>query len=43
MSKKDIYQMVTDKILAALEQGIIPWERPWSGLADGAFNRFTKR
>lgn len=43
MSKKDIYQMVTDKILASLEQGIIPWERPWSGLADGAFNRFTKR
>lgn len=43
MSKKDIYQMVTDKILAALEQGIIPWERPWSGLQEGAFNRFTKR
>lgn len=25
----DAYQMVTDKIVAMLEQGIIPWEQPW--------------
>lgn len=25
----DAYQMVTDKIVAMLEQGVIPWEQPW--------------
>lgn len=30
MSEK-IYQMVTDRIIALLEQGTIPWNRPWSG------------
>ena len=27
----DIYSQVNDRILAALEQGIIPWKRPWNG------------
>jgi len=27
----DIYSQVNDRILAALEQGIIPWKRPWTG------------
>lgn len=27
----DIYAQVNDRILAALEQGIIPWKRPWTG------------
>jgi antirestriction protein ArdC len=27
----DIYSDVNDSILAALEQGIIPWKRPWNG------------
>ena len=27
----DIYSLVNDRILAALEQGIIPWKRPWNG------------
>ena len=27
----DVYQMVTDRIIALLEQGQIPWERPWTG------------
>ena len=27
----DIYSLVNDRILAALEQGIIPWKRPWTG------------
>ncbi|MGG6046423.1 ArdC-like ssDNA-binding domain-containing protein, partial [Salmonella enterica] len=25
----DVYQMVTDRIVAALEQGTAPWRRPW--------------
>jgi antirestriction protein ArdC len=27
----DIYSQVNDRILTALEQGIIPWKRPWTG------------
>ncbi len=27
----DIYSVVNNRILAALEQGIIPWKRPWTG------------
>lgn len=27
----DIYSLVNDRIMAALEQGIIPWKRPWTG------------
>jgi antirestriction protein ArdC len=28
--KTDIYQLVTDRIITALEQGCVPWQRPWS-------------
>ena len=27
----DIYSQVNSRIIAALEQGIIPWQRPWTG------------
>ncbi len=27
----DIYSLVNDRILAALEQGVVPWRRPWNG------------
>lgn len=33
--KRDHYQEVTDQILAALEQGIIPWRRTWNQGACG--------
>lgn len=26
----DVYQIVTDQILAALESGTVPWRKPWS-------------
>lgn len=29
MKKTDVYQAVTDKILAALEQGKVPWRKPF--------------
>ena len=29
--KKDIYQEVTDRIISQLEQGVIPWHKPWNG------------
>jgi len=32
MKRKSVYEIVTDRILAELEKGTIPWKRPWSGL-----------
>ena len=29
---KNVYQMVTDRIIAQIEQGIIPWRKPWHGI-----------
>jgi antirestriction protein ArdC len=29
--KSDVYQRVTDTILAQLEQGVRPWFQPWKG------------
>lgn len=31
MNKRDLYQEVTDRIIAALENGHAPWVKPWSG------------
>jgi len=30
MSKQDVYQDVTDRIVDALEQGVVPWRKPWT-------------
>ena len=43
MAKANVYEMVTERIIAELEKGIIPWEKTWTGVRDGAFNRITKR
>jgi antirestriction protein ArdC len=40
---KSIYEMVTERIIEQMENGIIPWERPWSGVREGAFNRVSKK
>lgn len=37
----NVYEMVTNRIISELEKGVIPWEKPWSGSANGAFNRIT--
>ena len=32
MAKSSLaYQLMTDRILALLERGIVPWQQPWSG------------
>lgn len=44
---RDIYQEVTDRIVAALERGTVPWLRPWrdskAGSALEPFNAATGR
>ena len=39
----DIYEMITDRIIAELENGVIPWDRPWTGCSEGPFSGTTGR
>lgn len=47
MAREDLYQQVTDAIVAELEKGVIPWVRPWKTLdarfGGGPFNGYTAR
>ncbi|GGF42494.1 ArdC family protein [Echinicola rosea] len=31
-SRKDVYQIVNERIMTSLEKGIVPWKQPWSVL-----------
>lgn len=44
-NSNNVYQMVTDRIINQLEQGLIPWHKPWTGvsLADGGAISYTSR
>jgi antirestriction protein ArdC len=33
---QNIYQLVTDRILALLEQGVVPWKKPWKSTGGSA-------
>jgi antirestriction protein ArdC len=35
MKNADLYQHVTDRIIAQLEKGIAPWQQPWASLGGG--------
>lgn len=39
--RPSVYQVVTDRIIASLKEGIIPWEKPWKAptFAAGSFPR----
>ena len=45
MSKEkfNIYEEITNRIIEQLEDGNIPWHKPWSGLTSGAYNRISKK
>ena len=43
MAAKSVYEMVTDRIIEQLEQGVIPWQKPWTSVRSGAFNRISKK
>lgn len=32
--RRDLYREITDKIIAAMESGKMPWQRPWNELAE---------
>jgi antirestriction protein ArdC len=39
----DVYQAVTDKIVAALETGVVPWRKPWKNLGEGMQRNVTSK
>ena len=41
--KKSVYEMVTERIIEQLENGVIPWQKPWSGTHSGAYNRISNK
>ena len=43
MAKFNIYEEITNRIIEQLENNIIPWHKPWSGVANGAYNRVSKK
>lgn len=39
----NVYQMVTDRIVEQMQQGIIAWRKPWTGTTDGAISYTNRR
>lgn len=37
----DVMSIVTDRIIATLEEGVIPWHKPWIAPDRGAYNRIS--
>ena len=37
----DVFQIVTDRIMTALEMEEVPWQRPWCSVNGGAYNRVS--
>lgn len=39
---RDIYAAVTDRIMEQLEQGVVPWQKPWIGIGSNAAVSWAK-
>lgn len=41
-ARKNVYEMVTNRVMEQMKQGIIPWRKPWHGTG-GAINYVTRK
>ena len=41
--KKSVYEIITERIIEQLENGVIPWQKPWTGTRSGAYNRISNK
>ena len=41
--KKSVCEIITERIIEQLENGVIPWQKPWSGTHSGAYNRISNK
>ena len=39
----NVYEIVTEKLVAALERGTVPWRRPWRGAACAPRNLASRK
>lgn len=39
----NVYEMITERIIEQLENGVIPWQKPWTGTKNGAYNRVSRK
>ena len=39
----EVYQIVTDRILAALARGVVPWRKPWTGTPTVPMNFVSRK
>ena len=39
--KKEMYEQITEKVVAALENGVVPWKKTWVGCSSPS-NYVTK-
>jgi antirestriction protein ArdC len=35
MANREVYQKITDRMIAALEKGTVPWRKPWTVAGGG--------
>jgi len=40
---KDVYQIITDRIIGLLEAGTVPWHRPWKGGSEAPRNYVSRK
>jgi len=43
MSKLDVYEIVTDRIVSMLEEGVVPWQKPWATSNSLPINLVSKK
>ncbi len=41
--KRDIYQIITDRIVADLEKDVRPWHQPWRAAHSDGWRRLSRR
>jgi len=41
--KMKVYEIITDRIMEKLEQGCVPWHKPWAGNSEYQKNLITKK
>lgn len=41
--KQDCYEIITDRIIGLLEQGVVPWQKPWKSCGGMPYNLVSKK
>ena len=43
MNNASVYEIITDRIVRLLEDGVVPWRRPWAGPDDAPKNVVSRK